>query len=167
MAGTEADFASAELELVKDDVPALFDRDGTFYSEIELVDSDPVSARDTRAPLELTPGGQFGYFDPDNGSMGSGDGAVIIHATIPVASTKHVVQWSKKAEWATDSVRKSRVDAFRHNLAKAMTEFRRHSNNQCMTAGDGTLATVSAVSTAGGVDTITLDADGFGAKSYR
>jgi len=166
MAG-EVDVAAAELERVLPDVPALFDSDSTFYSQIEKVPVEVVSAKDMRIPLNISPGGQFGYFDADGGDLGLGDSPVFDKAVISTVNLRHAVQWTKKAEWATDSARKSVVQLFRHLLSNSMGEFRRHVNSQCMSAGDGVLATVSAVSNSGGLDTYTLGTDGFGAKLLR
>lgn len=164
---SETDVAAAELERVLPNVPALFDRDSTFYSQISKVPVEVVSARDMRAPLEISAGGQFGYFNPDGGDMGLGDSPTFDKAVLSTVHMKHAVQWTKKGEWATDDKRKSVVNLFRHLLAKSMGEFRRHVNAQCMTAGNGKLATISAVSSGGGTDTYTLDSDGFGAKLLR
>lgn len=40
--------------------------------ELEKIEPQIVSCRDMRVPLEIRPGGKFGYFDPEGGSLGRG-----------------------------------------------------------------------------------------------
>jgi len=167
MAQTEAQVVGAELENVRKKVPLLFDRDSFFYGNIEARDVEVVSARDMRIPLELRPGGRFGYFDPAGGDLGRGDGPTFDKATISTVNLKFAVEWQKKAQWATDNARKSVVNSFRQLLAKSMQEFRRQNDSQLMTAGDGVLATITSVSTTGGKDTYTCTTDGFGVRLLR
>lgn len=164
---TESQVLANEIERVNPLLPTLFDRDDKFYSTIEKRNVEKVSARDMKVPLELRPGGIFGHFDPDGGDLGLGDGPTFDKATIPVMHLKIGIQWTKKSEWATDDSRKAVLNTFRHLLAKGMSEFRRSVEALCMTGGDGVLGTVSAVSNAGGVDTVTLGTDGFGARLLR
>ena len=69
MPGVESQVVGAELERVLPKVPTLFDRDDVFYSSIEKRPVEVVSSRDMRVPLEMRPGGKFGYFDPDGGDL--------------------------------------------------------------------------------------------------
>jgi len=167
MAQTEAQVVGAELEKTKTKVPVLFDRDAYFYGNIEKRPVDKVSARDMRVPLELRPGGRFGYFDPAGGDLGRGDGPTFDKATVSTVHLKFAVEWQKKAQWATDDTRKSVVNSFRHLLAKSMGEFRRQLDSQLMTAGDGVVATVTSVATSGGKDTITCTTDGYRIRLLR
>lgn len=169
MALTETQVVANELERVRDKVPVLFERDDKFYSQIEKRNVEVISARDMRVPLELRPGGRFGQFDPDGGDLGRGDGPTFDKAVVSTYSFKHAIEWTKKAEWATDNSRKAVLNTLKHLLKTSMLEFRRQVESQCMTGGDGVLGVVSAVSTSGGKDTLTLDAsgDGFNAKLLR
>lgn len=158
----------AEMEKVTPIVDALYDKDDTFYSGIDKESNiERISSRDMRIPLKLRPGGYFGHFNPDGGDMGTGAGPYFDKAVINTVHLKYACQWTKKAEWGTDDKRKAVIDAFKDIMAGAMPEFRRASDALCMTAGNGVLGTVSAVSTSGGVDTVTLGTDGFGAMLLR
>jgi hypothetical protein len=163
----ETQISGGELETVRKKLPLLLERDDTWFSQVEKKDVEQVSARDMRVPLELRPGGNFGYFDPDGGDLGQGDGPTISAATINTVHMKLGVQWTKKAEWATDSERKSIVSTFKHLVATGMKEFRRQLDSQCLTGGDGVIGTISAVATGGGNDTYTLGSDGFGVRLIR
>jgi len=167
MALTETQVVAAELETVQSKVPVLFDRDSLFYGNIEKRPTEKVSNRDMRVPMEIRPGGRFGYFSPDGGDLGRGDGQSFEKALVSTVHLKHGVEWQKRAQWATDDSRKSVVNAFRQLLAKAMAEFRRQVDSSLMTGGDGAVATVTSVATAGGKDTFTCSTDGFGVRLLR
>lgn len=165
---TESQIVGVEVEKVNKKLPRLFDIEDTLYSGIEKsTNAQKVSNRAMRIPLKLRPGGRFGHFNPDNGDMGVGDGPTYDKAVITVAHLKYAFQWSKLVEWSSDSSEKAVVDAYQDLVAGAMPEFRRAINALCMTAGNGVLGTISAVSTSAGVDTYTLGTDGFGAKLLR
>jgi hypothetical protein len=167
MAGNESQVVGAELERVLPKVPTLFDRDDVFYSALEKRPVEVISARDMRIPLELRPGGKTGYYNPDGGDMGRGDMPTFDKALINSVHMRHAVEFTSKTMWATDSNRKAVINAFRHNLATGMKEFRRNVDSYCMTAGNGVLGTITTVSNAGGVDTYTLTTDGYGARLLR
>lgn len=159
---------SAEMERVTPLVDYLYDKDDTFFSTIDKdANIERISDRDMRIPIRMRPGGKFGQFNPDGGDLGRGSGPQYDKATINTYSFKYACEITSRARWATDDARKSVVDAFKDIVAQSMPEFRRYSDALCMTSGNGVLATVSAVSTASGVDTVTLDTDGFGAMLLR
>src|SRR5574339_708012 len=164
----ETQVASTELETVRKDLPTLFERTDTFYSTIDKRDVEKVSNIAMRVPMEIRPGGKPGHFNPEDGSLGLGAGPTFDKATVTVQHLKYGVQWTKKAEWATDDARKAIVNTARYLVAKAMAEFRRFLDTLCIgSAGNGVLGTVSAISTTTGTDTVTLASDGFGAKLLR
>lgn len=169
MAVLEAQVIGTEMEKVAPKVPVLFDRDPSWYAQLEKsTDAEVVSDRAMRVPLEMRPGGYFGQFNPDDADLGVGDGPQFDKGTLSVAHLKFAVQWSKLAEWGTNDKRKAVVDAFQRLLASAMPEFRRNVAALCQQAGSGVLGVVSAVSTTTLTnDTLTLGTDGFGAKLLR
>jgi len=167
MAGamTETQVVAAELERVDPRVPLLFERDAMFYANIEKRPVEIVSARDMRIPLEIRPGGYFGYFDTAGGDMGRGSGPSFEKALISTVNFRYAVEWHKKTQWATDDARKSVVNAVRHLLAVAMKEFRRMVDANLMTKGDGVIGTVSGV--AGTTLTLAGATDGYGTRLLR
>lgn len=166
MAQTESQLVAAELERVDPKIPLLFERDALFYANIEKRNVDKVSARDMRIPLEIRPGGLFGYFDTAGGDMGRGEGPTFEKATISTVNFKYAVEWHKKTQWATDDARKSLVNNVKHLLANSMKEFRRMVDANLMTGGDGVIGVVSNVSGTGPY-TLTLGTDGFGTRLIR
>jgi hypothetical protein len=166
MAQTETQVVAAELERVDPKVPVLFERDAMFYANVEKRPVEKVSARDMRVPMEIRPGGLFGYFDAAGGDLGRGEGPTFEKATVSTVNFKYAVEWHKKTQWATDDSRKSVVQSVRHLLANAMKEFRRMVDANLMTAGDGVVGVISVV-TGTGPYTLTLGTDGFGTRLIR
>lgn len=167
MAQTESQVVAAELERVDPKVPILFERDAMFYANVEKRPVEKVSSRDMRIPLEIRPGGLFGYFDPAGGDLGRGEGPTFEKAVISTVSFKYAVEWHKKTQWSTDDSRKSVVDSVKHLLANSMKEFRRAVDAQLMTGGDGILATIAVVSGTGPYTLTMSSTDGFGTRLLR
>lgn len=167
MALTEAQVLALEIEKVRSNVPVLFDRDDLFFSAVERREDVVVSNRDMRVPLEIRPGGKSGHYNPDGGGLGRGAAPEFDKALINTVHLRHAVEITHKADIATENGRKAVLSAFKRSLASGMAEFRRTNECLAMTAGDGVLATVSAVATGGGKDLYTLNTDGFGAKLLR
>lgn len=164
----EAAVLGLELERVSPKVPTLFDRDDVFYSTIEKKNVEKVSSRDMRIPLELRPGGNFGYFDPNGGDLGRGSGPSFDKAVIGAVHLKMGVEWTTQSQWSTDDGRKAVLNTFRHLLSTSMAEFRRHVDSACMTAGTGVLANPDTMSTSAAGDLWTVPAtDGFGVRLLR
>jgi hypothetical protein len=164
---TVDDVIATELETSESKLETAYEIDDTFYSEVEKVPGKKVSSRSMRVPLKIRPGGKFGYYDPNNGDLGTGDSTRYSYGTIPVAHLKIAVQWTLEVELGTDSSNQAVVDAVRENMADAMDEFRRHSEAQLQQAGTGVLATVTTVTPSAGVDTVVCTTDGFGVKLLR
>lgn len=167
MPGTEAQVVGTELERVLPKIQTLFDRDDTFYSQIEKRPVEVISARDMRIPLEMSPQSKFGYVDIDGGDLGRGDSPIFDKAVINTVNMAQKVEFTAKSTWATDSNRKAVLNVFRNNLSKSMKEFRRNVDSQCMQDGTGALGTITSVSTSGGIDTYTMTTDGFRARLIR
>lgn len=167
MPGVEAQVVGTELERVLPKVQVLFDRDDTFFSNIEKRPVEIVSARDMRIPLEMSPQSKFGYVDIDGGDLGRGDSPQFDKAIINTVNMAQKVEFTAKSMWATDSTRKAVLNNFRYNLSTAMKEFRRNVDSQCMQDGTGALGTITSVTTAGGTDTYTMTTDGFRARLIR
>lgn len=167
MALVAADVVANELERVEPNVPTLFDHDAVFYADIEKRPVEVISSRDMRIPLELRPGGRSGAVNFDGGDLGRGSGPTFDKAVTNTVNMAHKVEWTKKAEWSTDSARKAVLNTFRHLLAKSMAEFRRNVDSWCMGDGTGVMGVISAVANAGGKDTYTFGTDGFAIRLLR
>lgn len=163
-AQSNADVLALQLERVEKKINTLFEVNDTFYSMVEKnADVRVVSSQDMRIPLEIAPGGYFGQYNPDGGNLGRGSAPIYENALVPTVHFRYALEWTKKAEWATQGDAKAVANIFQRNIAKAMPRFRGHLDSMCMTGGNGVLGTVASTSNSGGVDTIVLDGD-FGVK---
>lgn len=167
MAVVESQVAGLELERVIPKIRVLFERDDKFYANIKKRDVEKISNRQMRVPLELRPGGSFQYFNADGGDLGRGGGPTFDKATLTSVFVSENIEYTKLTEWSTDDERKAVTNGVRRLTATALDELRRQLDAQMMQSGDGVVGVISAVSTAGGVDTYTLGTDGFGARLVR
>ena len=167
MAVVESQVAGLELERVIPKIRVLFERDDKFYANVKKRDVEKISNRQMRVPLELRPGGSFQYFNADGGDLGRGGGPTFDKAVLTSVFVSENIEYTKLTEWATDDERKAVTNGVRRLTATALDELRRQLDAQMMQAGDGVVGVISAVSTAGGVDTYTLGTDGFGARLVR
>jgi hypothetical protein len=169
MAVASTNVLATEMEKVRKKLPYLYELDqAKFFSMVEKKDVETISERDMRIPLALGPGGFFGYYDPDGGDLGVGDGPSYDKAVINTNHFKLAIQWNTKPQLGTDDSRKAIINLFRELMAKAMPEFRRQTESQCMTNGTGVLATVTTLTTTTVTnDTIACTTDGYGVKLLR
>lgn len=167
MAVVESNVNALELERVIPKIRVLFERDDKFFSWIEKRPAEKISNRQMRVPLELRPGGSFQYFNADGGDLGRGGGPTWDKAVLNCVFVSENIEYTKLTQWSTDSDRKAITNAVRRLTATAMDELRRQLDAQMMQSGNGVVGTLSAKSVSGGVDTYTLDSDGFGARLVR
>lgn len=167
MAVAEANVTALELEKVVSKIRVLFESDDFFYANIKKRDVEVISSRLMRVPLALRPGGSFQYFNPDGGDLGRGGGPTWDKATLSSVFVTENIEYTKLTQWSTDNDRKAITNAVRKLTAGAIDELRRQLDSQCMQAGNGVIGTIGAVATASGVDTYTLNSDGFGARLMR
>jgi hypothetical protein len=167
VAVVESQVAGLELERVIPKIRVLFERDDKFYANIKKRPVEKISNRQMRVPLELRPGGSFQYFNADGGDLGRGGGPTFDKAVLTAVFVSENIEYTKLTEWSTDDERKAVTNGVRRLTATALDELRRQLDSQMMQSGDGVIGVISAVATAGGVDTYTLGTDGFGARLLR
>lgn len=167
MAVSSNSVIAAEMEKVRTKVPQLYDVDALFYTKVEKKNVEKISERDMRLPMKMRPGGYFGFWNPDGGDLGRGDGPAWDKAVINTVHMRFATEWTAKAAWATDDSKKAVINVFRDLMADAMPEFRRQSDNTCRTDGTGKIATITTPTTSAGVDTYVCTSDGFGIRLMR
>lgn len=167
MAQSEAQVAALELERVLPKIETVFDYDDLFYATVKRRPAEKISNRLMRVPLELKSGGSFGYWNPNGGDLGRGGGPTYDKAVLNCVFLKEAIEYTKLTQYSTDDARKAIVNNVRRLTAGCIMELRRQMDGQLMQAGNGVVGVVSGVSTASGVDTYTLDSDGFGARLVR
>lgn len=162
-AQAEADVVGTELERVLPTVPVLFDREGPFYAAIEKKDVEVISARQMRGPLELRPGGKFGFYNPDGGDMGRGSGPKYDKFVLTAQHMRYAVEYTTLTKWVTDDKRKAVINNVQRNFASSMKEFRRHCDAMAVGSGDGVIGTILTVTSQ---TDFTMDSS-FGVKLMR
>lgn len=167
MAVTESQVVATELERVQPKIQVLFERDPGFVGTIKKQNVETISAREMRVPLEINPGGNFTYFNPDGGDLGRGSGPIWEKAVLTPVYMSLGIEYTKLAQWATDDARKAVQNVVRRLTATALEEMIRQMNSQIQGNGTGTIGTIGSVSTSGGVDTYTCNTDGYGVRLMR
>lgn len=166
-AQNEQQVVALELERVLPKVIKVFERDDKFYANIKKRDVEIVSYREMRIPLELRPGGNFGYFNPDGGPLGRGSGPVYDKAVVQPVFMSEAMEYTKLAQWATNNDRKAVENATRRMVATTLDEMRRQIDAQLQQPGTGVIGVVTTDTPAGESNVITLTTDGFGARLMR
>ena len=167
MAVVEQQVSALELEKVVTKIRVLFERDDKFYSNIKKRDVETISNRQMRLPLELRPGGSFQYFDANGGDLGRGGGPTWDKAVVSAVFLSENIEYTKLTQWSTDSDRKAITNGVKRLTATALDEMRKQLDNQLMQDGSGTVGVVGTATAVGNVNTIVMNADGFGAKLVR
>lgn len=164
---SESQVVATELEKVEKEIEVLFERDPGFAGSIKKKNVSVVSSREMRAPLEISPGGDFGYFNPDGGPLGRGSGPDWEKAVLSPVYMKLGIEYTKQAQWSTDSDRKAVQNSVRYLTATAITEFIRQLNSQIQGNGSGQVATIGTVTVGAGFDTYLCNTDGYGVRLVR
>lgn len=167
MALREANVAALELERVMPKVTTVFERDDKFYANIAKRQVERISNRLMRIPLEISPGGSFQYFDPNGGDLGRGGAPDFEKATLQSVFMSENIEYTKLAQWATDSERKAVVNGIRRITATALDELRRQLDSQLMQPGTGQIGTIGTVTVGAAGDTYVCNTDGFGVRLMR
>jgi hypothetical protein len=162
-----SDVVALELERVLPDIKVLYEVDDMFYSSIQKQNVEKVSNRQMRIPLEMSPGGSFQYFSADGGDLGRGGGPTWDKAVVSCVFMSENIEYTKLAEWGTNSDRKAVTQATRRLVTRAFLELRRQLDAQLQQSGNGVLGVITSVATAAGVDTYTCTTDGFGVRLMR
>lgn len=167
MAVSESQAVATELEKVEKEIEVLFERDPGFAGSIKKKNVTVVSAREMRVPMEISPGGNFTYFNPDGGPLGRGSGPDWQKAVLSPVYMSLGIEYTKLAQWATDDARKAVQNSVRYLTATAITEFIRQLNSQIQGNGSGQVATIGTVTVGSGFDTYLCNTDGYGVRLVR
>lgn len=166
MAVVESNVSALELEKVQTKIRILFESDDRFASNVKKKDVETISQRQMRIPMAISPGGNFGYFDPDGGDLGRGGGPDWDKAVLNSVFIKEGIEYTKLTQWSTDNDRKAITNAVKKLTAGVYDELMRQLDSQLMQDGTGTVGVIDTVATASGVDTYVLTSE-FGARLVR
>lgn len=167
MAAVEANVNALELEKVVSKLQTLFEYDDMFYANIKKRNVEKISHRQMRVPMAISPGGNFGYFNPNGGDLGRGSAPEFDRAVVTAIFVKEAIEYTKLVQWATDDSRKAIMNAVRDYIARATDELRRQLDAQLQGNGTGAIGTITTPTTSGGVDTYVCTTDGFGVRLMR
>lgn len=147
---TNTQSVAVQLEKVRRKLPLMYERDDVLFAQIKARgDVERVSTRNMRIPLKLRPGGKYGQTDMDGGDLGRGSGTTYEVATVTPIFFRFGVEITKLVEYATNSSEKAVANAAKKEVMEAMAQFRAALDKHCQTAGNGILATITAVAGGG------------------
>ncbi len=139
-----ADTVALQLEKVRERLPLLYEREGTFYSMLtRRGDVEQVSSRNMRVPLQMKPGGKAGQTSFDGGALGRGSGTRYEVAQLAPIDFKFAVELTKRIEYSTNSREKAIANAVTRETANGMAQFRNFLDRYLQTAGDAVLANIT------------------------
>lgn len=149
MAQVTADVLALQLERVrkKKVLPRVFAMNKVTVNRISVrKDVEKVSSREMRVPINTSPGGNSGSFNPAGGSLGRGSAYKYEKAGITPIWSRHAVEINLDVEKQTDTEgEKAIVNVFNLELANAMEEFSTMMNMWLQTAGDAVVATITSL----------------------
>lgn len=127
----------------------MFENDnGTFYGTIEKKGrTQEVSSRPFRIPIQFTPTGIVGGYDPDGGDLGVGNGPVIDHAELTPIYTRIAVRYTQKAQYTTDTSQKAVMSANAIVVADALETMKMVLDQYAQGPGNNQLGIISSVAT--------------------
>jgi hypothetical protein len=143
--GVNAQTTGLQLEKVRDKAYLLYERDDLLFGRFKKLDTDKVSSRPERVPIQAVEGGNLLQFNPDFGDMQQGSMTTWDFGTLSQVYFAFGVQISKLAEWATDEKDKAIEDVPSAETENAMLQFSKALDNLLNTDGSGTLDTVVSV----------------------
>jgi len=139
-----ADTVALQLEKVRERLPLLYEREGTFYSMLtRRGDVEQVSSRNMRVPLQMRPGGKAGQTSFDGGALGRGSGTRYEVAQLAPLDFKFACELTKRIEYSTNSREKAIANAVTRETANCMAQFRNFLDRYLQTAGDAVLANIT------------------------
>src|ERR1035441_10148550 len=106
-AGANGDFLSLQLERVRPFLPVAYEREKGFGAKIKKVEGIEVSSRNLRLPIQVSPGGKFGYCTFAGTSLGLGGASSTQVATLTPVGIRFNVQINRDVQYYTNSAEKA------------------------------------------------------------
>jgi hypothetical protein len=164
MALVNSQTVSVQLEYVRPVVPTLFERADTTFSMIEKRPVEQVSTRSARIPMNSSPGGNTGAFNPDGAGLGRGSYDEFEHFTLTPVGIRHAVEITKLVEWATAKSDQAVLNVTKKASVNSLKTFRHDIDGYMQTAGNGVIGTIES---GGGTNTWVMANTPFGARLLR
>ena len=142
---TNAQVAALQLEKVEDVIPILYERGDETLNLIEKADDVEVSTIDLRLPLQVNPGGDGGYFNPDGGNLGLGNAETYDKALVNPVYIKMGFAINYLSDIATDSSRKAVAKSANRIVENGLNQFKSFLDKLLNATASGVLGTISAI----------------------
>ncbi len=138
-----ADAVALQLEKVRERLPLLYEREGTFFSMLQQRgDVEQVSSRNMRVPLQIRPGGKAAQVNFDGGALGRGSGTKYEVAQLAPIDLSFACELTKRIEYSTNSQEKAIANAVTRETANGMAQFRNFLDRYLQTPGTAVLGVV-------------------------
>ena len=164
-AGANADFLSLQLERVRPFLPVAYEREKGFGAKIKKVEGIEVSSRNLRLPIQVNPGGKFGYCTFAGTALGRGGASSTQVATLTPVGIRFNVELNRDVQYYTNSADKAIAQVLKKELENAVPEFATQIDMECQ--GDGTGVRLVSSNYAANVFTTTRATWAFGAQNLR
>jgi hypothetical protein len=142
---TNAQVAALQLERVEDVIPILYERGEETLNLIEKADDVEVSTVDLRLPLQVNPGGDGGYYNPDGGNLGLGNAESYDKALVNPVYIKMGFAINTLTQYATDSSRKAVAKSTNRVVENGLAQFKSFLDKLLNASPSGVLGTISAI----------------------
>jgi hypothetical protein len=158
----EASLQAVELESVREEIPQLFADDHTLFDYVYKHGKkmpmaantgggsgstyDPSGRPALRIPLFMQAGGSFSQITADGlpDDLGLGSGSNWAALFIPPVTFSEACSISLKAQWASDSSKKSRVQVRAHEMVQTLERLKQDLESVIQGSGAGELAQIDA-----------------------
>lgn len=142
---TNSQVAALQFERVSDVIPLLYERGDETAVLIQKADDVEVSTLDLRLPLQVNPGGDGGYYNPDGGSLGVGNAETYDKALVNPVYIKMGFGYTTLSGYATDSSIKAVAKSVARVTENGLKQFRSYIDKLLNASTSGVLGTISSL----------------------
>lgn len=142
---TNAQVAALQLERVSDVIPVLYERGDETLVMIQKADDIEVSTLDLRLPVQINPGGDGGYYDPDGGNLGVGNAEAYDKLITNPVYIKMAFAFTTLTGYATDSSVKAVAKSVVRVTENGLKQFRSYLDKLLNATSSGVLGTISSI----------------------
>lgn len=146
MPQTNAQVAALQFERVSEVIPILYERGDETAVLIQKADDVEISTLDLRLPLQINPGGDGGYYNPDGGGLGVGNAETYDKALVNPVFTKMGFGYTTLTGYATDSSTKAVAKSVARVTENGLKQFRSYIDKLLNSSASGVLGTISSIS---------------------
>jgi hypothetical protein len=164
-AGANADFLSLQLERVRPQLPKAYELEKGFGAKIKKVEGIETSSRDLRLPIQISPGGKFGYCTFAGTALGRGGASKTVVATLTPVGIRFNVELNRDVQYYTSSKERAIAQVLKKELENAVPEYATQIDMELQGDGTGVRGTSSLY--AANVFTFAAATWAYGAQNFR